>query len=43
MANVALIVSLFGSLVGAAWIYVLFWEGMFVLFVVLVAIFFFGL
>ena len=43
MANVALIAPLLGPLVGAAWIHVLPWEGMFVLFAALAAISFFGL
>ncbi|OXV30632.1 multidrug transporter MdfA [Escherichia coli] len=38
MANVALIAPLLGPLVGAAWIHVLPWEGMFVLFAALAAI-----
>lgn len=43
MANVALIAPLLGPLVGAAWVHVLPWEGMFILFAVLAAIAFFGL
>lgn len=43
MANVALIAPLLGPLVGAAWVHVLPWEGMFVLFAALAAIAFFGL
>lgn len=43
MANVALIAPLLGPLVGAAWIHVLPWEGMFVLFAALAAISFFDL
>lgn len=43
MANVALIAPLLGPLVGAAWVHVAPWEGMFVLFAVLAAIAFFGL
>ena len=43
MANVALIAPLLGPLVGAAWVHVLPWEGMFVLFAVLAAIAFVGL
>ncbi|MHA8752624.1 multidrug efflux MFS transporter KdeA, partial [Klebsiella pneumoniae] len=43
MANVALIAPLLGPLVGAAWVHVLPWEMMFVLFAVLAAISFFGL
>ena len=43
MANVALIAPLLGPLVGTAWIHVLPWEGMFVLFAALAAISFFGL
>ncbi len=43
MASVALIAPLLGPLVGAAWIHVLPWEGMFVLFAALAAISFFGL
>ena len=38
MANVALIAPLLGPLVGAAWVHVLPWEMMFVLFAVLAAI-----
>ena len=43
MANVALIAPLLGPLVGAAWVHILPWEMMFVLFAVLAAISFFGL
>ncbi|HAU3160358.1 TPA: MFS transporter [Salmonella enterica subsp. houtenae] len=43
MANVALIAPLLGPLVGAAWVHVLPWEGMFILFAALAAIAFFGL
>ena len=43
MANVALIAPLLGPLVGAAWVHVLPWEGMFILFAALAAISFFGL
>ena len=43
MANVALIAPLLGPLVGAAWINVAPWEGMFILFALLAAIAFFGL
>lgn len=43
MANVALIAPLLGPLVGAAWIHVARWEGMFVLFAALSAIAFVGL
>lgn len=43
MANVALIAPLLGPLVGAAWVHLLPWEMMFVLFAVLAAIAFFGL
>ncbi|EOZ9396573.1 TPA: MFS transporter [Enterobacter hormaechei] len=43
MANVALIAPLLGPLVGAAWVHVAPWEGMFVLFAALAAISFFGL
>ncbi len=43
MANVALIAPLLGPLVGAAWVHILPWEMMFVLFAVLAAIAFFGL
>ena len=43
MANVALIAPLLGPLVGAAWVHVAPWEGMFVLFAVLAAIAFYGL
>lgn len=43
MANVALIAPLLGPLVGAAWVHVAPWEGMFVLFAGLAAISFFGL
>ena len=43
MANVALIAPLLGPLVGAAWVHVAPWEGMFVLFALLAAISFFGL
>ncbi|MDU2397299.1 MAG: MFS transporter [Klebsiella sp.] len=43
MANVALIAPLLGPLVGAAWVHVLPWEMMFVLFAVLAAISFVGL
>ncbi|MFW8121067.1 multidrug transporter MdfA, partial [Klebsiella pneumoniae] len=43
MANVALIAPLLGPLVGAAWVHVAPWEGMFVLFAVLAAFAFFGL
>ena len=43
MANVALIAPLLGPLVGAAWVHILPWEMMFVLFAVLAAIAFVGL
>lgn len=43
MANVALIAPLLGPLVGAAWVHILPWEMMFVLFAVLAAISFVGL
>jgi len=43
MANVALIAPLLGPLVGAAWVNVAPWEGMFILFALLAAIAFFGL
>ncbi|EAZ4876082.1 MFS transporter [Salmonella enterica subsp. salamae] len=43
MANVALIAPLLGPLVGAAWVHVLPWEGMFILFAALAVIAFFGL
>ncbi|MTH47640.1 MFS transporter [Intestinirhabdus alba] len=43
MANVALIAPLLGPLVGAAWVHVLPWEGMFILFAVLATIALFGL
>ena len=43
MANVALIAPLLGPLVGAAWVHVAPWEGMFVLFAALAATSFFGL
>ncbi len=43
MANVALIAPLLGPLVGAAWVHVAPWEGMFVLFALLAAIAFVGL
>lgn len=43
MANVALIAPLLGPLVGAAWVHMLPWEGMFILFAVLAAISFVGL
>ncbi len=43
MANVALIAPLLGPLVGAAWVHVATWEGMFVLFAALAAISFYGL
>lgn len=43
MANVALIAPLLGPLVGVAWVHVLPWEMMFVLFAVLAAISFVGL
>ena len=43
MANVALIAPLLGPLVGAAWVHVAPWEGMFVLFAALAAISFYGL
>ncbi|MGK9172646.1 MFS transporter [Yokenella regensburgei] len=43
MANVALIAPLLGPLVGAAWVHVAPWEGMFVLFAVLAAVAFVGL
>ena len=43
MANVALIAPLLGPLVGAAWVHVAPWEGMFVLFALLAAFAFFGL
>lgn len=42
MANVALIAPLLGPLVGAAWVHVLPWEGMFILFAALAAIAFSG-
>lgn len=42
MANVALIAPLLGPLVGAAWVHLLPWEMMFVLFAVLAAIAFLG-
>jgi DHA1 family multidrug/chloramphenicol efflux transport protein-like MFS transporter len=43
MANVALIAPLLGPLVGAAWVHVAPWEGMFILFALLAAISFYGL
>lgn len=43
MANVALIAPLLGPLVGAAWVHVLPWEGMFILFAALAAVSFLGL
>ncbi|VYU66464.1 MdfA family multidrug efflux MFS transporter [Metakosakonia massiliensis] len=43
MANVALIAPLLGPLVGAAWVHVAPWQGMFVLFALLAAVAFVGL
>lgn len=43
MANVALIAPLLGPLVGAAWIHLAPWQGMFVMFALLAAIAFWGL